>query len=139
VRADAGAGPGTGPAAAMTRGRPHSGCTRRPCLGEYTHGRSPSLCSQGPAVANANLFMGLFWLALGVVLIAAHWHSPHTRWLNLLGTNVTLGLAGFASVLLSLYNFVRWYSIRSNANHRRKMEEDYERRLRAAEGRLRRE
>jgi uncharacterized membrane protein (DUF485 family) len=85
-------------------------------------------------VANANFFMGLFWLALGVGLIVAHAFHPEYRALRLLGTDLSLGWAG---VLLSLYNFVRWYSMRSREYERREMEASYERRLRAAERRLR--
>jgi hypothetical protein len=87
-------------------------------------------------VSNANLVMGLFWLVLGVGLIVAQWFRPDLKWLRLLGTDLSIG---WAAIVLCVYNFVRWWSVRSYTTNRRRIDDAYERRRQTAERRGRTE
>ena len=61
-------------------------------------------------------FARVSFLVIGAALIIAQWYHPDLRWLRLLGSDLSIG---WAAVLLSAYNFVRWWSIRSYLAQRR--------------------
>jgi hypothetical protein len=56
-----------------------------------------------------NLFMALLFAWIGVGLLAYEWHTG-TRPLTLLGTDIS---AAWLALLVSAYNFVRWWAARN--------------------------
>jgi hypothetical protein len=84
---------------------------------------------------NLNLYLAVFWLVLGVGLVAWHWLDPETQTLRIRGTDWSPGWLG---IVLAVYNLVRWRSIRL-AYQQQAMHEEQWRRLQERERQKRRE
>jgi hypothetical protein len=82
-----------------------------------------------------NLFLAVFWLFLGLGLIILHWLYPQVRPGRLFGTDLSMG---WIALVLSAYNLVRWWSLRSYVAQRRVEQEAFEQRRRALEHERRR-
>jgi hypothetical protein len=67
-----------------------------------------------------NLFLAVFWLSLGGLLIGWHWLHPEFRGFRIWGSDVSLG---WFALLLALYNVVRWLSNRRYVCQSRLIEE----------------
>jgi hypothetical protein len=67
-----------------------------------------------------NLFLAVFWLSLGGLLISWHWLHPEFRSFRIWGSDVSLG---WFALLLALYNVVRWLSNRRNVGQPHTAEE----------------
>jgi hypothetical protein len=83
--------------------------------------------------------MAIFWLFLGLGMVVLHWLYLNVRQGRMFSTLDSPGLSmGWIAILLSVYNLVRWWGLRSAVAHRRAVVEEYERRLRALERERRR-
>ena len=71
---------------------------------------------------NFHLALAGFWFLLGMGLLLEYPNEVLIR-----GTSVSVG---WVSLLISVYNLVRWYSKRANAQAQRTYEEDRRRRSR---------
>src|SRR5262245_40455026 len=62
-----------------------------------------------------NLFLALFWLILGLALLAWDWASPTGPRLTIPGTGIS---SGWFALVLALYNLARWEAARAAARER---------------------
>jgi hypothetical protein len=70
-------------------------------------------------VGNVNLILGLAWLAIGVWMLWADYTGQGLGWRIRFFPELSVG---WLLLVLALYNFVRWYSIR--AGQRARAEEE---------------
>jgi hypothetical protein len=75
-----------------------------------------------------NLIIGIVWLVAGVALLILQLLDPTSPWIFAIrGTNIS---AGWLGIFLAIYNFVRWYNLRSSATDRDMLISDWQRRQR---------
>jgi hypothetical protein len=69
---------------------------------------------------SAKLLMALVWLFLGGCIFFWEWTHPDRPGLTIWDTGVSIG---WGAILLSLYNFLRWWMARSHQSRQRAIAE----------------
>lgn len=90
-------------------------------------------CLRRAGGEQVQLFFGLIWLTGALALFAYEFATGETRF-TIRGLNVS---AGWLLVLLSAWNFVRWYSTRAHRAEQETLRRVHEARLRQARQRER--